>query len=170
MALKKFRIRINAPLSRQPLVKGERLVRNEVSAAMLSGLRHRDKRWPERRRTVHATRPLITMTGLPQSAQVQNSCDKVGRVGKPTQPPKKMDDRFSTNWWGISVVILIRTDTTLLSGPQGRDGTSLRKPGTVFNFVHDGGTDRCPVKIWAAARTRAAADRNFAVDDIRDAS
>ena len=27
--------RINAPLSRQPLVKGERLVRGEVSAAML---------------------------------------------------------------------------------------------------------------------------------------
>ena len=31
---KKLVIRINAPLSRQPLVKGERLVRSEVSAAM----------------------------------------------------------------------------------------------------------------------------------------
>ena len=28
--------RINAPLSRQPLVKGERLVRGEVSAAILN--------------------------------------------------------------------------------------------------------------------------------------
>ena len=31
---KKLEIRINAPLSRQPLVKGERLVRGEVSAAI----------------------------------------------------------------------------------------------------------------------------------------
>ena len=34
--LKKLKIRIVALLSRQPLVKGERLVRNELSAAMLS--------------------------------------------------------------------------------------------------------------------------------------
>ena len=33
--LQKLVSRINAPLSRQPLVKGERLVRGEVSAAML---------------------------------------------------------------------------------------------------------------------------------------
>ena len=32
--LQKLLSRINAPLSRQPLVKGERLVRGEVSAAM----------------------------------------------------------------------------------------------------------------------------------------
>ena len=32
---KLYCIRIDAPLSRQPLVKGERLVRIEVSAAML---------------------------------------------------------------------------------------------------------------------------------------
>ena len=35
-ARKNSEIRIDAPLSRQPLVKGERLVRCEVSAAMLS--------------------------------------------------------------------------------------------------------------------------------------
>ena len=34
-SLQKLMSRINAPLSRQPLVKGERLVRGEVSAAML---------------------------------------------------------------------------------------------------------------------------------------
>jgi len=34
MWLQKFCFRIKAPLSRQPLVKGERLVRNETSAAM----------------------------------------------------------------------------------------------------------------------------------------
>ena len=34
MVPKKLVIRISAPLSRQPLVKGERLVRYEVSAAM----------------------------------------------------------------------------------------------------------------------------------------
>ena len=35
ISIKKLFIRIDAPLSRQPLVKGERLVRSEVSAAML---------------------------------------------------------------------------------------------------------------------------------------
>ena len=34
---KKFSIRIHAPHSRQPLVKGERLIRFEVSAAMVRG-------------------------------------------------------------------------------------------------------------------------------------
>ena len=33
-SLQKLISRINAPLSRQPLVKGERLVRGEVSAAI----------------------------------------------------------------------------------------------------------------------------------------
>ena len=34
ISIKKLFIRIDAPLSRQPLVKGERLVRDEVSAAI----------------------------------------------------------------------------------------------------------------------------------------
>ena len=41
-SLQKLMSRINAPLSRQPLVKGERLVRGEVSAAMLYRMRISD--------------------------------------------------------------------------------------------------------------------------------